>query len=122
MKPELELIFETQIANVAHCSSSIFSREDVIIMLKTVRQSINELPETTPQPESGYDANTILTVVKNILDDYDFDNYVEVDPEINGSYGGSYSLELNARFDEAQFIRDFLCELPDYLEPNKEEE
>jgi hypothetical protein len=119
MRPELESIFETKIADVAYCASSIFSREDVIIILKTVRQYIDELPETTSQPENGYSSNEILATVKTIFDDYDFEQYIEVDPEISGAYGSSYSLELNIRFDETQFIRDLLCELPDHLEPNK---
>lgn len=122
MKPELELIFETQIANVAHCSSSIFSREDVIIILKTVRQYISELPEVVQEPTNGFTHQFILNAVKDMLDNYDFDNYIEIDPELCGSYGGSYSLEFNTRFDESQFIRDFLCELPDSLESNKTEE
>ena len=122
MRPELESIFETKIADVAHCASSIFSREDVIIILKTVRQYIDELPETTPPPENGYSPNQVLAAVKTMLDDYDFEQYIEVDPEISSAYGSSYSLELNIRFDESQFIRDFICELPDHFELNKEEE
>jgi hypothetical protein len=121
MKPELELIFETQIANVAYCSSSIFSREDVIIILKTVRQYISELPEVVAEPTVGYDTDTILKAIKDMLNNYDFDQYLDYEPELNGSYGGSYSLEINGRFDETQFTRDFLCELPDYFETINEE-
>lgn len=122
MTQDQKTLFEVTLEKVRNSTSSIFAKEDVIGLLTSLNDSISELPEVVTEPTVGYDTATILTVIKNMLDEYDFDNYVEFDPEINGSYGGSYSLELNARFEETQFIRDFLCELPDYFEPNKEEE
>jgi hypothetical protein len=121
MTPELELLFETQITNVSKNMSSIFSKEDVVIMLKTLRHYIDELPEVVPAPAVGYTKNQIIDAVKDMFENYDFDQYLEYEPELHGSYGGSYSLEINARFDETQFTRDFLCELPDYFETNNEE-
>ena len=121
MTPELELLFETQIGFVSKNMSSIFSREDVILMLKKLRHSIDELPEVVPEPVVGLTKEFVIASVKDMLENYDFDQYLDYDPELNGSYGGSYSLEINARFDETQFARDFLCELPDYFEANKEE-
>lgn len=122
MTPELELLFETKIDTVAKNISSIYTTEDVIIILKSLRQAIDELPEVVPQSTTGFTKNQIIDAVKDLLDDYDFDVYLEYEPELHGSYGGSYSLEINPRFDETQFARDFLCVLPDYLETNKEEE
>lgn len=121
MTPELELLFETQITNVSKNISSIYSKEDVVIILKTLRHYIDELPEVVPEPTIGYTKNQIIDAVKDIFENYDFDSYLEYEPELHGSYGGSYSLEINARFDENQFTRDFLCELPDYFKINNEE-
>jgi hypothetical protein len=120
MTPELELLFETSIDRVAKNISSIYTTEDVIIILKTLRHSIDELPEVVPEPVVGLTKEFVIASVKDMLENYDFDQYLDYEPELHGSYGGSYSLEINARFDETQFARDFLCELPDYFETNEE--
>lgn len=121
MTQEQKELFETSISMVHNSLSSIFTKQDVVKVLTDLQRSITELPEVVTEPTVGYDTATILKAVKDMLDNYDFDQYLDYDPEINGSYGGSYSLEINARFDETQFARDFLCELPDYFETNKEE-
>lgn len=118
MTPELELLFETQITNVSRNMSSIYSREDVVIILKTLRQSIDELPKVVAPT---FTKEQVVASIKDMLENYDFDQYLDYEPELQGSYGGSYSLEINAKFDEDQFTRDFLCELPDYFETDKEE-
>ena len=122
MTQDQKTLFEVTLEKVRNSTSSIFAKADVLGLLTTLNDSISELPEVVPEPTVGYDTDTILKAVKDMLDNYDFDNYVEFDPEINGSYGGSYSLELNARFEETQFIRDLLSELPDYFETITEEE
>jgi hypothetical protein len=122
MTQDQKTLFEVTISKVNNSSSSIFSKNDVLGLLTTLNDCICELPEVVPEPVIGYSTNEILKAVKDMLDNYDFDQYLDYDPEIHGSYGGSYSLEINARFDETQFARDFLCELPDYFETNKEEE
>jgi hypothetical protein len=119
MTQDQKTLFEVTLEKVRNSSSSIFAKADVIGLLITLNDSICELPEVVT---TGFTKDHILNSVKDMLDNYDFDNYVEFDPEINGSYGGSYSLELNARFEETQFIRDFLCELLDYFTPADEEE
>jgi len=121
MTQEQKELFEASISIVHNSPSSIFTEQDVVKVLTDLQRSITELPEVVPEPVVGYGTNEILKAVKDMLDNYDFDQYLDYDPEINGSYGGSYSLEINARFDETQFARDFLCELPDYFETNKEE-
>ena len=45
MTPELELLFETSIDRVAKNISSIYTTEDVIIILKTLRQAVDVLPK-----------------------------------------------------------------------------
>ena len=118
MTQELELIFDTQITNVSKCASSIFSREDVIIILKTVRQSIHELPETK---STTFTKDKILRTVTDLLYEYPFSDHVNCEPELNGSYGDSYSLDMNTSFEEDEFIRSFVTELEDHFENNKPE-
>jgi hypothetical protein len=122
MTQDQKTLFEVTLEKVRNSTSSIFAKEDVIGLLTTLNDSISELPEVVPEPTNGFTHQFILNAVKDMLDNYDFDNYIEIDPELCGSYGSSYSLEFNTRFDESQFIRDFLCELPDFLESNKTEE
>lgn len=122
MTQDQKTLFEVTISKVNNSSSSIFSKNDVLGLLTTLNDCICELPEVVPEPAARYTKEFIIESIKDMLDNYDFDQYLNYDPEIHGSYGGSYSLEINATFDETQFARDFLCELPDYFETNKEEE
>ena len=122
MTQDQKTLFEVTISKVNNSSSSIFSKNDVLGLLTTLNDCICELPEVVPEPTIGYTKNQIIDAVKDMFENYDFDQYLDYEPELHGSYGGSYSLEINARFDETQFARDFLCELPDYFETNKEEE
>lgn len=117
MTQELELIFDTQITNVSKCASSIFSREDVIIILKTVRQSIHELPEVTT---TGFTKEHIIDSVKELLYDHPFSDYLSCEPELSGSWGDNYSLEMNTSFEEDDFIRSFVTELEDHFTPNNQ--
>ena len=122
MTQDQKTLFEVTISKVNNSTSSIFAKADVIGLLTTLNDCICELPEVVVEPTIGYTKDQIIGAVKDILDDYDFDVYLNYEPELHGSYGGSYSLEINATFDETQFARDFLCELPDYFTPaNKEE-
>lgn len=118
MTPELELLLETQITNVSKNISSIFSKEDVVIMLKSLRHSIDELSENTAPI---FTKTNILASVKELLDEYSFEEFVSCEPELNGSYGDSYSLEMNTSFDEREFTRSFLSELEDYFTPVNEQ-
>ena len=122
MTQDQKTLFEVTLEKVRNSTNSIFAKADVLGLLTTLNDSISELPEVVPEPTVGYDTDTILKAIKDMLDNYDFDQYIDVDPEINGSHGNSYSLELNARFEETQFIRDLLSELPDYFETITEEE
>ncbi len=122
MTQDQKTLFEVTISKVNNSSSSIFSKNDVLGLLTTLNDCICELPEVVPAPTIGYTKNQIIDAVNDLFENYDFDQYLNYEPELHGSYGGSYSLEINATFDETQFARDFLCELPDYFTPaNKEE-
>lgn len=121
MTQDQKTLFEVTLEKVKKSTSSIFAKEDVIGILTILNDCISELPEVVTPPAVGYTKNQIIDAVKDMFENYDFDQYLEYEPELHGCYGGSYSLEINARFDETQFTRDFLCELPDYFETNKEE-
>lgn len=118
MTPELELLFETSIDRVAKNISSIYTTEDVIIILKTLRQAVDELPESTAPI---FTKNNILESVKEVLDNVPYDEFIECEPELHGGYGSSFSLELNTSFDEREFIRNVVSELEDYFTPNDEQ-
>jgi len=121
MTQDQKTLFEVTLEKVNNSTSSIFAKADVLGLLITLNDSICELPEVVPPPAVGYDTDTILKAIKDILNNYDFDQYIDVEPELNGHFRGGYELELNATFDETQFARDFLCELPDYFETINEE-
>jgi hypothetical protein len=114
-------LFDQEITKTVDAYPSIFSKDDVVNLLSSLRTNVlNEISINTPT--TGYDTDTILNVVRTMFSDYDdFDQYLDYEPELHGAYGGSYSLEINARFDAVQFARDFLCELPDYFEAIKEQ-
>ena len=118
MTPELELLFETQITNVSKNMSSIFSKEDVVIMLKSLRHSIDELPKADA---TSFTKEQIINSVKSLLNEYSFEEFISCEPELNGSYGDSYSLEMNTSFEEREFTRAFISELEDYFTPNEEQ-
>ena len=119
MKPELELLFETQITNVSKNISSIYTTEDVIIILKSLRQAIDELPK---EDTTSFNKEQIISATKDLLNGYSWDDFIECEPELCGSYGGSYSLEMNTSFDEREFERSFLSELEDYFTPINNQE
>ena len=114
-------LFENQINVTTTAFPSIFSKDDVVKLLLELKDNVtSELTLIKANQPITNDSEQIVKVIKDMLDNYDFDQYLEYEPELHGSYGGSYSLEINARFDETQFTRDFLCELPDYFETNNE--
>ena len=117
MTPELELLLETQITNISKNMSSIFSKEDVVIMLKSLRHSIDELPKAE---STNFTKEQIINSVKSLLNEYSFEEFVSCEPELNGSYGDSYSLDMNTSFDERGFIRSFITELEDYFVPDNQ--
>jgi hypothetical protein len=116
MTPELELLFETSIDRVAKNISSIYTADDVIIILKTLRHSIDELPKGV-----NYGHEEIVRAFNDILDEYSFDEFVSCEPELQGSYGDSYSLEMNTSFDDREFRRCMVNDLQNYFAPNETE-
>lgn len=119
MTQDEKTLFEVTISKVNNSASSIFSKEDVIGLLTTLESCIADLPEVAT---TGYNAEEILRGINDVLDDYEWDEFVECEPELQGSYGDSYSLEMNTSFDDREFRRAFTSELEDYFENLKKNE
>jgi hypothetical protein len=94
MTPELELLFETKIDTVAKNISSIYTTEDVIIILKSLRQAIDELPkEEFITPELTAFKLDVLQAFRHELDDNCYGEYVDQDSaEFNISYDNRIEL------------------------------
>lgn len=106
-------VFEEQQQKVTNSLSSIYSKEDVLFIIESLRQQTIATKEST----SDYNKEYILTSVKDLIDNFDFEIHVSAEPELCGSYGDSYSLEMNTRFEADEFKRDFISELEDYFTP-----
>lgn len=107
-------LFEEQQQKVTNSLSSIYSKEDILFIIESLRQQTIATKEST----SGYNKEYILTAVKDLIDNFDFEPHVSTEPELCGGFGSSYSLEINAEFDADNFKRDFISELEDYFTSN----
>ena len=116
-------LFECQIGDTTNAFPSIFSKDDVVSLLIKLKDNVlAEAAELKAQQDAGvvFNWEQINRAVMDILDDYDFNEFVECEPELHGSYGDSYSLEMNTSFDDHQFTRTFTSDLEDYFKPNNE--
>jgi len=118
MTQDEKTLFEVTISKVKNSASSIFSKDDVLGLLTTLESRVTELPEVAT---TGYTKEQIINAVKDLLDGYSFEDFVNCEPELNGSYGDSYSLDMNTSFEERDFTRAFVTELEDYFTPNEEQ-
>jgi hypothetical protein len=101
---------------------SLYTKDDVVSLLSKLRTTI--LVESSELKSTGnlYDVDAINRAVADIIDNIDFEEYITSEPELHGSYGQSFSLEMNTSFDAYQFGRQIECELTDYFNDlNKEE-
>lgn len=118
MTQEQKELFETSISMVHNSMSSIFTEQDVVKILTDLQRSITELPNAT---SVNYDCDAIVRAFNDVFDEYDFDEFVSFEPELCGSYGSSYSLEINHSFDDSEFRRCIINDLEKYFSPNKPE-
>ena len=114
-------LFDQEITKTVDAYPSIFSKDDVVNLLNSLRtQVLTEVSELKPTG-STYDINAINRAVADIIDNIDFDEYIYSEPELCCSYGSSFTLELNNSFDAYQFSRQMETELTDYFNDlNKE--
>jgi hypothetical protein len=118
-------LFECAIGDAVNQTyPSLYTKDDVVSLLSNLRTTVLvEVSELKEELDSGsrYTWENIDRAVNDLLDGYAFDEFIECEPELCGSYGGSYSLEMNQSFDEYQFRKSFVQELEDYFKPNTEE-
>lgn len=108
-------LFDQEITKTVDAYPSIFSKDDVVSLLSSLRtQVLTEVSELKPTG-STYDVNAINRAVADIIDNIDFDEYIYSEPELCCSYGSSFTLELNNSFDAHQFSRQMETELTDYF-------
>jgi hypothetical protein len=117
MTQDQKTLFEVSISKVNNSASSIFSKDDVIGLLTTLESCIADLPEVVT---TGFTKEHIVNSVKELLDEYSWDEFISCEPELNGSYGDSYSLEMNTSFEEREFTRAFISELEDFFTPDNQ--
>jgi hypothetical protein len=112
-------LFDQEITKTVDAYPSIFSKDDVVNLLSSLRTNVlNEISINTPT--TGYDIDTIVKAAEDILENFPFDECIEIEPELNGSYNGNYSLEFNTSFDDRTFIRNFSQDLSELLQQDKE--
>jgi hypothetical protein len=94
---------------------SLYTKDDVVSLLSKLRTTV--LVEASELKSTGslYDVDAINRAVADIIDNLDFEEYITNEPELQGSYGNSFSLEINTSFDAYQFGRQIECELTDYF-------
>jgi hypothetical protein len=115
-------LFECAIGDAVNQTyPSLYTKDDVVSLLSSLRTNVLNATNELKPIGSTYDVNAINRAVADIIDNLDFDEYITSEPELCGSYGQSFSLEMNTSFDAYQFARQIECELTDYFNDlNKE--
>jgi hypothetical protein len=109
-------LFEAAISLVSNSPSTILAKEDVIALLSSMQENFAKLPVST---SANYNCDEIVRAFNDILEEYDFDEFVSFEPELQGSYGSSYSLEINHSFEDDDFRRCIINDIEKYFVPNK---
>jgi hypothetical protein len=112
-------LFDQEITKTVDAYPSIFSKDDVVNLLSALRTNV--LMEVSELKPSELTPKYITDSVEDLLDNFDFEEFIMSEPELCGSYGNSFTLELNTSFDAYQFTRSFVSELTDYFKLNPEE-
>ena len=113
-------LFDQEITKTVDAYPSIFSKDDVVNLLSSLRTNVlTEVSEL--KPDNVFTAKYITDSVEDLLQNFDFEEFITSEPDLCGSYGSSFTLELNTNFDEYQFSRSFTNELADYFKSNPEE-
>jgi hypothetical protein len=113
-------LFDQEITKTVDAYPSIFSKDDVVNLLSSLRTNVlTEISEL--KPDNVFTAKYITDSVEDLLQNFDFEEFITSEPDLCGSYGSSFTLELNTNFDEYQFARSFTNELADYFKSNPEE-
>jgi hypothetical protein len=116
MTQDQTTLFEAAISRVSNSPSSIFAKEDVISLLSSMQEQFSKLPDAQPEL---FAKRYILDTLEEVLNEFEYDEFVSCEPELQGSYGGSFSLEMNPSFDDHEFKRSLLIDLENYLTPTE---
>jgi hypothetical protein len=114
-------LFDQEITKTMDAYPSIFSKDDVINLLSSLRTQVLYAASELKPIDNVFTAKYITDSVEDLLQNFDFEEFIMSEPELCGSYGSSFTLELNTNFDEYQFARSFTNELTDYFKSNPEE-
>ena len=112
-------LFDQEITKTIDAYPSIYTKDDVVSLLSKLRTVV--LTEVSELKPSGLTPKYITDSVEDLLDNFDFEEFITSEPDLCGSYGDSFTLELNTSFDTYQFTRSFVSELTDYFKTNTEE-
>ena len=113
-------LFDQEITKTVDAYPSIFSKDDVCNLLSVLRTAV--LYEATKlQSDNVFTAKYITDSVEDLLENFDYEEFICSEPELCGSYGSSFTLDLNTSFDDYQFAKSFVSELTDYFKNNPEE-
>jgi hypothetical protein len=112
-------LFDARIDIIMDNYSSVFTKDDIVSLLVSLRtDTLKAIVEE--QPTTEYTADKIVSTIKDLLNEVPFLDYVGSEPELHGSYGDSYSLEMNTTFDEDEFIRHFVTDVENYFVTNND--
>jgi hypothetical protein len=114
-------LFDQEITKTLDAYPSIYTKDDVVSLLSKLRTVVlTEVSELKPA-SSQYDVEAITRGVLDILDGFDFEEFITSEPDLCGSYGSSFTLELNTSFDDYQFAKQIERDVTDYFKDlNKE--
>ena len=113
-------LFDQEITKTLDAYPSIYTKDDVVSLLSKLRTVVlTEISEL--KPDNVFTAKYITDSVEDLLQNFDYEEFISSEPDLCGSYGSSFTLELNTSFDDYQFARSFTNELADYFKSNPEE-
>jgi hypothetical protein len=114
-------LFDQEITKTVDAYPSIFSKDDVVNLLTSLRTQVLMEASELKTDDTVFTAKYITDSVEDLLQNFDFEEFITSEPDLCGSYGSSFTLELNTSFDEYQFAKSFTSELTDYFRSNPEE-
>lgn len=113
-------LFDQEITKTLDAYPSIYTKDDVVSLLSKLRTVVlTEISEL--KPNNVFTAKYITDSVEDLLQNFDYEEFICSEPELCGSYGSSFTLDLNTSFDDYQFAKSFTNELTDYFKSNPEE-
>jgi hypothetical protein len=114
-------LFDQEITKTMDAYPSIYTKDDVVSLLSKLRTVVlTEVSELKPT-DNVFTAKYITDSVEDLLQNFDYEEFISSEPDLCGSYGSSFTLELNNSFDDYQFAKSFTNELTDYFKSNPED-